>query len=602
MIETFSEIYRLLPPNMRLHYQGLLGLFIFGAILQVAGVASLAPFIALLSNHQMIHDNPALFWVYQHAPVDSETGFLIFVALAIIVLLALTNAVAALTTWAMLAFSMQLGANISRDVYRGYLYQDYVLFSRANTSELIANITQQTPLFIYMVVQPSLQLISQMMIVVVVALVLLYINPFLALSALAVVGVGYGAVYGVLKRQLASHGENAWRLANLQKRLLNESLGGIKEVKVVGAEQLYDRMINDIHRRSLHSSTMIALAGDLPKFMLETIAFSAMLVLAIYLLSTNVEPARIVAILSLYGMAGYKVLPAAQTIFKSASSIKANRSVIATLSPAVQAGRSIAGQPVRTPAPTGKLVGDIVLTDVSYSYPGTTEPALRNIDATLPANKITAIVGESGAGKSTLLDLLLGLLPPSSGEVTAGGTQITQVNLNQWQAQIGYVAQHIYLTDDSMLSNISFGNPASSDRQLAMNAAVMAKIDTLVESLPGGLDFVVGERGAMLSGGQRQRIGIARALYRQPSLLVMDEATSALDSVTERDIMNTVADLTAKATVVLVAHRVSTIRYADHVILLESGVVADSGSFEALYARNARFREMMAASEVDLPA
>jgi HlyD family secretion protein len=347
---------------------------------------------------------------------------------------------------------------------------------------------------------------------------------------------------------------------------------------------------------------MIALAGDLPKFMLETIAFSAMLVLAIYLLSTNVEPARIVAILSLYGMAGYKVLPAAQTIFKSASTIKANRSVIATLSPAVQAGRSIAGQPVRTPAPTGKLVGDIVLTDVSYSYPGTAEPALRNIDATLPANKITAIVGESGAGKSTLLDLLLGLLPPSSGAVTAGGTQITQVNLAQWQAQIGYVAQHIYLTDDSMLSNISFGNPGSSDRQLAMNAAVMAKIDTLIESLPGGLDFGVGERGAMLSGGQRQRLGIARALYRQPSLLVMDEATSALDSITERDIMNTVADLTVQATVVLVAHRVSTIRYADHVILMESGVVADSGTFEALYARSARFREMMSASEVDLPA
>jgi HlyD family secretion protein len=587
---------------MRLLYKGLLGLFIFGAILQVAGVASLAPFIALLSNPQMIHDNQALSWVYQHAPVDSETGFLMFVALAIIVLLAVTNAVAALTTWAMQAFSMQLGANISRDVYRGYLYQDYVLFSRANTSELIANITQQTPLFIYMVVLPSLQLISQFMIIVIVALVLLYINPFLALSALAVVGIGYGAVFGVLKRQLASHGENAWRLGNLQKRLLNESLGGIKEVKVVGAEQLYDRMINDIHKRSLHSSTMIALAGDLPKFMLETIAFSAMLVLAIYLLSTNVEPARIVTILSLYGMAGYKVLPAAQIIFKSASSIKANRSVIATLASAVQAGRSINGEPVRMPATAVKLVGDIVLTDVSYSYPGTAEPALRNIDATLPANKITAIVGKSGAGKSTLLDLLLGLLPPSSGAVTAGGTQITQVNLTQWQAQIGYVAQHIYLTDDSMLSNISFGNPGSSDRQLAMNAAVMAKIDTLIESLPGGLDFVVGERGAMLSGGQRQRLGIARALYRQPSLLVMDEATSALDSITERDIMNTVADLTAQATVVLVAHRVSTIRYADHVLLMESGVVADSGSFEALYARSARFREMMSASEVDLPA
>ena len=603
MIQTLREIHALLSPRERRLYRALLALITLAALLQVAGVASLAPFISLLPNPDAIHQQALLQWFYDHVPVANETQFIALVALAIIVLLVVTNVTGALAIWATIAFSMVVGASLSRDIYRGYLRQDYARFARSNTADLIATITQQTPVLVYMIIQPTLQLISQVLVLLFIAVALLYVDPTLALGALAVIGGAYGLMYWALKKRLQLHGENAWRLGNTKLRLLNESLNGIKEVKLVGTERHYEQMVDAATIRSMNSSTFLTLAGDLPRFMLETIAFGAMLGLAIYLLLTGEAPTRIVGVLSLYAMAGYKAMPAAQSIYKSLSSIKANQSVLDYLREPIRAGRlfghQAADQPAASPKSAG-LQGDIVLQGVDFTYPGNAAPALRDINIRLPSNRITALVGESGAGKSTLLDLLLGLLPPDSGSLQVGGTHISGPAVRRWQQRIGYVPQHIFLLDDSLLANICFGYPTDRNRDLASRAATLARLDALIAAVPGGLDYVIGERGAMLSGGQRQRVGIARALYNQPSVIVMDEATSALDSVTEKDVMNTVADLRSVATVVLVAHRASTIRYADHVVILNKGRVQDSGSFAEVYARNESFRQMMTAPEPDL--
>lgn len=599
MISTVRAALALLTPPQRRGYLALVLLLFLAALLQVAGIASLAPFITLLSNTALIHQHPMLRALYDALPVSSDVGFMGLVGLGIMVLLAFTNLVAAYSIRAICSFTLRIGAQIAQDVYRGYLYRDYVYAGRSNTADQMATIVQQTGLLVYMILQPSLHLVSQGLIVMVVAVVLLYVNPLHALCALAIVGLGYGLVFHVLKRRLERHGATSWQSGFQRARLLHESLGGIKEIKLSGSERRYEERFRRVTEDSLRANTFLSLAGDLPRFALESVAFCAMLGLALYLLLTGVPSANIVGLLSLYAMAGYRVLPAAQVMFKSASTIKANAAVLDELRQPVAEGRAVVRPPERQAAAdaAASFSGDLVLSDIEYTYPGRDKPALCDVTLRLPAHRITALVGESGAGKSTLLDVLLGLLHPQQGSFTVGAELVGRHNHGDWQDRIGYVPQNIFLTDDTLLANICFGHPQAPDRQRAMRAAALARLDGLVASLPGGLDYVVGENGALLSGGQRQRVAIARALYGEPSLIVMDEATSALDGLTEREIMNTVAELRSVATIVLVAHRASTIRYADHVVIVRDGCIADTGPYAEVLARDESLRHLMTAQD-----
>ena len=599
MIAVLKLLHAMMSPAQTRSYVGLVLLFCISAVLQVAGVASLAPFIALLSSKSLLQTNGFLAWLYTYTGASSENGFLILVALAIIAVIVLTNVVSAWTTKQLFAFSMKLGGETQQAIYSNCLHEPYVNFSRRNSAEIIALITGDIPRLVYMVVQPTLQLISQSMIVLIIAVALIYIDPVLALIALSIVGLGYGIIFWLIRSSLIRHGETMAVTAQQKMRLLNESLGGIKEIKLRGNEQLYEKRVAAVTGHWLHAQTMLNLLSEIPRFFLEAVAFCAMLGLAIYLLAINAPPTKIIAILSLYATAGYKLLPAGQTLFKSVANIRGNQDTVFTLAPLVAASRWRKTPPVVTPqgGNAASFAGDIVFHDVSYRYPASAQSALQGVNVTLPANSITAIVGPSGAGKSTLLDVLLGLLPVSTGAVLAGQTKIEEANVLAWQRSIGYVSQHICLSDDTLAANIVFGGHEHMDAARVSRAGKLAHLESLVATLPGGYNFVVGERGALLSGGQRQRVGIARALYHEPAVLIMDESTSALDSDTERDIMATVAQLKTSTTVVLVAHRASTIRFADYVVLVRDGTIEAAGPFEEMLKGSASFRELMAGME-----
>lgn len=599
MFREFAAVHQILTSKQRRNYYGLLVLFTFGALLQVAGVASLAPFIALLSSPTLIHDSPAIAWLYGHSHATTTSGFLILTALAIILLIIVTNAVAAISMWALFSFSMSVGHRIQLDVFRGSLYQSYGEFSRRNSADLITMLVQEGPRFIYMVVQPTLQIISQAMVVLIVAVVLFVFNPKLALIALVIIGLGYAAVFAMVRERLSVHGDAIWRTTSRRQRVMTEAFGGMKEIKLNGTEWAYERDLDSVNRQCNTSFTMTSLLGELPRFMLEAVAFAAMLSMAIVLLLLDTPTMEIVATLSLYATAGYKLLPAAQTVFKSFASIKANQNVIENLFPSVLAGRSHAPRQPRTRSPSAEIYsGDIQIKGLSFSYPGASQRALSDVDAVFPAQRITAIVGPSGAGKSTLLDLLLGLLEPDAGVISVGSTAITQNTRRAWQDTIGYVPQHIFLVDDTIAVNISLGSGMPVSVPQLQKAVQGACLESYVAGLTNGFEYVVGERGALLSGGQRQRLGIARALYSQPTVVIMDEATSALDSTTEDDVMGTVGGLRDQATVILVAHRASTIRYADHVIVVNGGRIEDSGPLEVVLSRNAFFKRLMSGGEV----
>ena len=599
MLTVLNLLYKMMSPAQSRSYIALIMMFCGCALLQVAGVASLAPFIALLSNKQLMHDNALLAWLYAHSGMATENGFLMLLAITIIGLIFVTNGVSAITTWFLFKFSMRLGGDTQQTIMAGYLREPYVSFSRRNSAEIISLITNDIPRFVYMVVQPTLQLISQLLVVGIIAVALIYVDPVLALIALAVVGAGYVSVFSLLRQRMISHGEKMGITAQHKLRLLNECIGGIKEVKLRAAEELYEQRLISVTNSWLHAQTVLNVLAEMPRYLLETIAFSAMLGLAIYLLAKGAPTEQIVGILSLYATAGYKLLPAGQTIFKSMANIRGNQDTVFTLGPLVAADRWRRKVQATQPRSTElqHFTGNLNLVDVTYRYPETTQPALDTISVALPKHQITAIVGPSGAGKSTLLDVLLGLLPPTSGKLQVGTTDITPANVHAWQRRIGYVSQHIFLTDDSIANNIAFGSDIPSTPERIERVAKLAQLDSLIASLAGGADFVVGERGALLSGGQRQRVGIARALYSDPDVLIMDESTSALDADTEREIMATVATLKADTTVVLVAHRASTIRYADHIVMVREGRIEAAGPIDEIFKTSAAFRELMSGTE-----
>jgi len=601
MLKVLRLFHFLLTKEQMRRYVLLQTLFGFTAMLQVAGVTSLAPFIALLTNPQLIHKNRATNYLFNTLGFTDETTFLIVFALFIIAFIIVSNGVAALTMWCTAAFSQRIGLELQSSLYRGYLHRDYISFTKHNSSRMIAMITQEAPRFVYMVLQPLLSMISQAFIVTIIVLGLFYIDPALASVALLFVGGGYVGIFRTIKRKLAFHGERVYKANTRKLRLLTESLGGIKEVKLLGTEQTYEKAVEETNAITTRSAITIELLGDLPRFMIETIAFCSMLSLAIYLLLQHGESEQIVSILSLYAMAGYKLLPAAQMIFKAASQIKANGSVLDGLYPAVIEGRATHASNIEVPPLPLHDKTDIRLVDLCYTYPGTETHALKNINLTIRKNSIVALVGPSGAGKSTLADVVLGFLSPTSGHLLVGDIEITPANAKAWQRHLGYVPQNIFLIDDTITANITFGSADKDiDPQKVKSAAAMANIDQFIESLPEQYAFVVGERGTLLSGGQRQRIGVARALYHDANVLVLDEATSALDTLTEKEIIATITKLKESKTIVMIAHRLSTIKNADQIVYFENGSIQDVGTFDELNRRNAKFRLLtQATSEAD---
>lgn len=587
-------MHRILPAEQRKKYIALQLLFLTTALIQVAGAASLAPFIALLSNPAVIHSNAITKELYLLLNCTSDKQFLMYFAVGVMQLIVLSNATAALSTWLMFHFTSKLGSEIQGATYKSYLSKDFVFYGRNNSSQMINVLTQEIPRYVFMVLQPFLVLCSQGFIGILILLGLIYVDAVLSLIVALVIGGSYLLVFKLLKERLSRHGHNLWLVGNQKLKLINESLGGIKEIRLLGTEQSYANKLDQANVSILRSQALLGLASDLPRFIIETFAFCALLGLALYLLAKHGNSTEVISILSLYAMAGYKLLPAAQAIYKSMSQIKANGGALNEFYADALQGRTIQFSQEGDLQDTHSFQGDLIFQNVHYKYPESSNDALHQIDLTIPRNSIVALVGVSGAGKSTLADMILGMIHPGSGELLAGSTKITETNVKEWQRNLGYVPQNIFIIDDTILANIAFGVPAEkADLSHAANAAKMANLATFIESLPEKYQYHVGERGALLSGGQRQRLGIARALYHDAKILILDEATSALDNVTEAEVIATINSLKSRKTIIMIAHRLSTIKAADLIVVMDNGKIVDTGTFSELSNSSAAFRNML---------
>lgn len=594
-MHLIRRVLQLLDASQRRHYVLLQGVFLLAAMVQLLSVASIAPFIALLSEPELIHLNRHSRRVYDLLSLKSDREFLVLVAFALMGVIVVTNAVQAWTSWLSSSFARRVGAELQADIFRGYLYRDYAESTKVNSARMIRTLMNGTSRYTYMVLQPTLSLVGSAFVLGCIALAIGAYNPVVASVAAITVGGAYGAVYVACRSRLRRFGTISWSLAAVKQRVVNESLGGLKQIRIAGTGPQYEAKLQAATAATMDADRFIGLLTDLPRFALEALALCALLGLGVALLVAQVEPAEIVPILSVYAMAGYRMLPAAQTVFRSWSLVRANEDVIEKVGADVRAGRAIPRGAPATASPSGPPIepGDVEFRNVSYRYPGTTADVISNASFTIPSRAITALVGPSGAGKSTAVDLLLGLLVPQAGKITVGGRPILDA-LESWRALIGYVPQDVFLLDDTIAANIAMGSAGALDEQRVERAARLANVLDFAESLPGRLSFVIGERGVLLSGGQRQRIGIARALYNRSSVLVLDEPTSALDSVTEGEIVSTLESLRPSTTIVMVAHRLSTLRCADHIVLLDNGHPSACGTFDELMRESALFRRLVA--------
>lgn len=596
-MDTIRAILSLLDAHQKRRGIFLLAVFTISALLQVVGVASVAPFVALLDNVQLIHSNHWLRLAYEFGGFQSDSRFLIAVAIGVMVLTIVSNVVGALTTRLAVHTAFAMGADLQRDMFHGYLRQDYAQIARTNTAALMSTISQETARFVYMVLTPLLNLVGYVLIAVTIVALLIAIDPVAAMAVSAIIGSIYAATYKLSTRKLLFHGTRIGDVTERRFRLLSESLGGLKEIRLLGTEAHYEKEFERLNVDLQTSSATIMLLGDLPRFFLEATAFCALLGLAIYMLIQGDATESIVAVLSLYAMAGYRLLPVAQNILRSISSIKANASVVDIIAPHIRAGRSAPTTDAEDGCPQPLPVGPIELQHVSFAYPGTQRPAVHDVSIRIPDRAITVLVGTSGAGKSTLTDILLGLLSPTEGAFRVKGQSIDRENVRAWQRNLGYVPQEIYILDASIAANISMGAPSAPTIQRVERAARLASLDRFVESLPGRFDHLAGERGGLLSGGQRQRIGIARALYHDANVIIMDEATSALDPITEREILDSLRTLSREKTIIMVAHRLTTIQAADWIVFMKDGCVLAEGSFDDLAESNEHFRNMISAAQ-----
>lgn len=589
-----GTVVSMLSPLQRRRYVYIQTFFIGAAFLQVAGAGSVAPFVALLSNPEILQTNEYAYRVYVALGFTSDLQAIVAVAIAMLVLLAFSNATAAFAVWLTYKFSLRVGLDLQRDLLSCYLRRPYIELAGVNSSDLINKVSVGAPRFAFNVMLPLLNIASQGAVVLVILTGLLVYQPKVLLVFGALLGGGYGILFFVVRRRLVQHGEIIWNGGQQKYRLLTESLGGLKEIRIAGTEETYRARYLDITEDGYAREAVVGMLGEAPRFILETIAFGAILVLSISLLAAGKTPTEVVALVSLYAMTGYRVLPAGQSIFKAVSQIRSNLPVLEQLLPDVVQGRAAAE---RLTEPSTHLAvppypADIQMLDVSFSYPSSKQPVLDNVSTTIRANTLTALVGHSGSGKSTLSDIILGLLPVSSGSIQVGDRHVSDLGRN-WFSAVGYVPQSIFLIDDSIAANVAFGSPNGADLERVRRALELASLHEFAQAGPDGMEYRVGERGARLSGGQRQRVGIARALYNNARYLILDEATSALDGRTEAEVLDTLLRLRQDRTIIMIAHRLSSIQAADHVIHLDEGRVVAEGDFNTLTESNETFRTLV---------
>lgn len=594
-MDVLRKLYVLLNRRERRNLFGVFAAVLVMASLQVLSVASIMPFLSVAANPSSVQDNVYLHWAYTTFDFADTSAFLIALGILALVVLLASNGFIIFTRWLMERYAWGRNHSLSRRLLRSYLYQPYEYFLTRNSAELGKNILEEVKEITDQMLKPTLLGLAKGIVALFIVGFLVYFDPAVALIVSLVLGAAYGGIYLIIRRQLDRRGERRVEANTKRYQFVGEAFGGIKEVKTRGKEEAFLDLYDEPSRRYARNQAIYRVLKRAPRYAIEGVAFGGIILIAIYLIAARDGIQEVIPVLGVYAFAGYRLMPALQVAFHGLASARFNLAALDKLHEDL--AEQVEAEPqTHSPAsaPPLALNKQLSLQEVQFTYPDANEPAIEDLSLTIPAQTMTGFVGKTGSGKTTVVDLILGLLRPQRGQVVIDGTPLQDENRRQWQQNIGYVPQRIYLSDDTIARNIAFGvEPDEIDMEAVREAARRAHIYDFVEDeLPEQWETIVGERGVKLSGGQRQRIGIARALYHGPSVLVFDEATSALDQKTEKSVMEAIYGLEEEHTILLIAHRLSTVQRADTVFMLEDGDKVGEGTYDELMDSHAKFRSM----------
>lgn len=589
----FEKTYGLLDGNERFQLKWLVLLMVLQACLEVVSIGSILPFMRLLEDSGNIHGTPYLKWAYTAFGFENDKAFLMVFGTVVLVLFVLVNVVNALGLWAQSRFTWMRSFSISRRLLAAYLSRPYSFFLSRNSADFNRSIYQEVRQVIIGIMIPSVRLLSRGLSIVLIMALLLYVNPLLSLGIAILFSSTYAVIFTVSRHKLKEAGERIVKANAGCYRITNEAFGGIKQAKLAGLEKLYADAFTQPGLEVALMNTRNAVIGGVPRYLLEIVAFGSMLALLLIMIGFDYELSDVIPVASVFVFAGYRLMPAISMIFISVAQIRSSTASLDVVTRDIAADTGT--EPLGERAPRLPMREAIRLDSASLRYPGSDHDAMRDVSLTIRNGETVAVVGPTGSGKSTLMDVLLGLLQPTSGEVLVDDLPLAGPRVGGWQRGLGYVPQSIFLNDDTVLRNIAFGVPDDEiDLDRVRRSASTAGIDEFISNqLREGYETRIGERGVRLSGGQLQRIGLARALYGEPSVLFLDEATSALDSRTEDVVMKGIRESAEGRTVVMIAHRLSTVRFCDRIAVMEDGCLVDVGTWEELVGRSELFRNLI---------
>lgn len=578
--DTIKKLWVLFNKRDKKKFLLLFFMMIIAAIFETVGIGLIVPFVGIVTNPATIHEQPILSYIYEMLNFKSTNAFILLGVLFLLTVYIVKNAYLLLFYYVQYRVIFNQKVKLSGEMFKEYLTKPYTFHLQRNSAELLRNVNGEVTKVFDGILLASFQLLTELLVAAFILSLLIVTAPLATLTSGILLGGSVLVFFKVFRNKITHLGKENQRVSREVIKWVNQGLGASKEIKVSGKENYFVNSYSNQSKLMANNTIYKNMLDQVPRLFIETILVSVVLITMIIIVFQGTETDTLVATMSLFAMAAFRLMPSITRIVAMLTTIRFSQPALTVIyndlikdnsgKYPVYEDAAIETKPVKVNSDKS-FYNSINLENVYFRYPNQEDFSIKNLSLTIPIGNSVAFVGTSGAGKTTIVDIILGLFEPEKGRVSVDGKNLNDL-MPIWQNKIGYIPQSIFLSDDTIRKNVAFGIADQDIDESAIQKAIEdAQLKDFVDSLPEGLDSVVGERGVRLSGGQRQRIGIARALYHNPEIIFLDEATSALDNETENEIMKAIDGLKGEKTLIIIAHRLSTIENCDIVFKVEKG-------------------------------
>ncbi len=595
MFDSLKKIYALFSRSDRFKFLIIFILMLIASLFEVVGIGMIPAFVMTMAEPEKVLNFPYVGEVLNYLGITTRKSLIFSGAFTLLFVYLAKNVYLTYFNYLRSRFVFHRKIYLQVRIFKAYMTAPYTFYLQKNSAELLRNVRSEVSSLISGTIFPVFDIALNVIMFFLIISGLIFIEPLITVITIFLMGViGYTFLRFTQKKTLESGKTRRFARGDMNRMVL-QGLGGFKDSRVMNREKLFLKQYKRFAQNNMDASIYQTVVKSLPKPIIETLLVTGILTITLIMVSEGREFSEIITILTLFGVAAVKLMPIFNSLIQQVTTIRYSAySVYAVFDDLELLENKYADfrEKILKDSDKMELEKEIVLDNVSYRYPGADEYAVKDISLTIPKGHAVAFVGESGAGKTTLVDVILGLLEPESGAIYIDGKN-TANNPRGWMKNIGYIQQSNYLMDEKIFRNIAFGIP---DKQIDYDkldrAIEAAQLRDLIERLPKGIKTRVGERGVRLSGGQQQRIAIARALYNNPQVLVMDEATSALDNITEKFVIEAIERLRGDRTIIMIAHRLTTVRNCDMIYMLDNGKIIANGTYDELLETSSEFRKM----------